>query len=85
MPKSDNWELDITKVQAWINEHRTGSPRCPTCGTNRWEIPSQASSLELLGVHKGQHGLVPTVAVICEKCGHIQLYSAMKMGAMRTS
>lgn len=73
---------DQTKIKDWI-QSRTPNLRCFCCGNQRWQILPRAAMTSMFDTHTGRIYYMdgyPTVALLCEQCGHIVSFSAPVMG-----
>lgn len=85
MPLSDS---DMNKIREWLQ--RTGRNRafaCPWCGGNNWQPSNELAFAVAVDSQTGRINHlagVPMVAVACNECSYIMLFSAKAIGIMRT-
>lgn len=56
--------------------------KCPACGSDRWYLADHVIHLQSLRVGRQLMGgpAYPAVVVICNRCGHMRLHSALILG-----
>jgi hypothetical protein len=59
-------------VQKWLEDH--GKPVCPGCGNIKWKVVYEISGIGTAHV--------PHIPIICDACGMVLNYSAMKIGVI---
>jgi hypothetical protein len=64
-------------IVKWIKE-KCGNIRCICCGNGKWQLSDISMvqigfNLETTRFHF--HEGVPTVSIVCETCGHIELFA----------
>ena len=75
-----------------INDHLTKywtDSQCPICHSTKWElseVPVEVREWEggslLIGT---EASVLPLVALMCDKCGYIRFFSALKIGVVQPS
>lgn len=59
--------------------------QCESCGHRKWSIGDIIAGFSIDGAGNTRMGgdMIPMVQVLCENCGHVRLYSAVKIGLVK--
>jgi len=72
------------KVRTWLRQYGLEDTPCPSCGHNSWLItPAVDTPIRFPEMGKFYVGKsVPLTPVICQTCGFIRWFNALKIGAL---
>ncbi len=77
-------KFSVEKAIAALKSNNFSSYKCPICGCRDFHCQPEPSTLLLTSKLNAIElkTYVPAVLVSCKKCGHIDLFSAVTLGAI---
>jgi hypothetical protein len=81
-------DASFAQATAIINAKVNRLTPCPACGTRDWRIDQEIYEMrpfsgETNPFYQQTGGTYPLVLLGCSNCGHIRLFSAIKLGLVK--